>query len=211
MRRVAGGTPHRPRATNLNKPAPTFLFFSGFLTNPAPRFFQNKKVLLGAKYSTPADIWSLACMVFELATGDLLFDPRSGRDYDRDEDHLALVMELLGRLPKRVSTTGSRARTFFTRTGELRHIKRLKFWPLDRVLREKYGMPASEVRQKRGERWRRGWGSRRARARAHTWWPLRVAFSSSFSLSRPSRGDDPTRKKLLHVILSTARQKRRAG
>ena len=80
-------------------------------------------------------------MVFELATGDLLFDPRSGRDYDRDEDHLALVMELLGRPPKRVSTTGSRARTFFTRTGELRHIKRLKFWPLDRVLRESMACP----------------------------------------------------------------------
>ena len=41
------------------------------------------QVLLGAKYDTAADMWSLACMVFELVTGDLLFDPRSGRDYDR--------------------------------------------------------------------------------------------------------------------------------
>ena len=41
------------------------------------------QVLLGSRYSTPADMWSLACMIFELATGDLLFDPRSGRDYDR--------------------------------------------------------------------------------------------------------------------------------
>lgn len=34
--------------------------------------------------------------------GDLLFDPRSGRDYERDEDHLAQFMELLGRMPRRV-------------------------------------------------------------------------------------------------------------
>lgn len=59
-------------------------------------------MILGAKYSTPADMWSLACIAFELATGDLLFDPRSGDEYDRDEDHLALFMELIGRIPKKV-------------------------------------------------------------------------------------------------------------
>ena len=41
-------------------------------------------------------------MVFELVTGDLLFDPRSGDGYDRDEDHLAQFIELLGRMPRRV-------------------------------------------------------------------------------------------------------------
>lgn len=44
---------------------------------------EHVQVLLGAKYDTAADMWSLACMVFELITGDLLFDPKSGRDYDR--------------------------------------------------------------------------------------------------------------------------------
>ena len=55
------------------------------------------KVILGAKYDTSADMWSVACMAFELLTGDLLFDPRAGDGYSRDEDHLALMIELLGR------------------------------------------------------------------------------------------------------------------
>jgi serine/threonine protein kinase len=68
------------------------------------------QVIIGAKYSTPADMWSLACLIFELTTGDLLFDPRSGDDYDRDEDHLALFMELLGRIPKKVALNGKYSR-----------------------------------------------------------------------------------------------------
>uniref|UniRef100_A0A803PSD3 non-specific serine/threonine protein kinase n=1 Tax=Cannabis sativa TaxID=3483 RepID=A0A803PSD3_CANSA len=35
-------------------------------------------------YSTSTDLWSFACICFELATGDVLFDPNSGDNYDRD-------------------------------------------------------------------------------------------------------------------------------
>ena len=31
-------------------------------------------------------------MAFELATGDYLFEPHSGDDYTRDEDHLAHII-----------------------------------------------------------------------------------------------------------------------
>lgn len=90
-------------------------------------------------------MWSLACLVFELATGDLLFDPRAGKDYERDDDHLALVSELCGRVPRRVWSAGKRGKEFFNRAGELRRIRKLRFWPLDAVLREKYGFSKEEA------------------------------------------------------------------
>jgi hypothetical protein len=47
----------------------------------------------------------------------------------------------------------SYARDFFNRAGELRHIKRLKFWDLEAVLHEKYRLPRAEVRAGRGDGW----------------------------------------------------------
>lgn len=48
-------------------------------------------------------------------------------------------------MPRRVSGAGRYAKDFFNRVGELRHIKRLRFWPLPDVLAEKYEMPPAEV------------------------------------------------------------------
>jgi serine/threonine protein kinase len=102
------------------------------------RQYRAPEVLLGSKYDTSADIWSLGCMTFELLTGDLLFDPRAGDDYDRDEDHLAMFQELLGKIPKRIALEGKYAKQFFDKRGNLKHIKQLKFWPIQDVLMEKY-------------------------------------------------------------------------
>lgn len=112
--------------------------YKQFTNDIQTRQYRCPEVLLGSKYSTSADMWSFACIVFELATGDFLFDPRSGDDFDRDEDHLALMMELLGRMPRKIALGGRYSRDYFNRHGDLRHIRRLRYWPLDRVLVEKY-------------------------------------------------------------------------
>ena len=41
------------------------------------------------KYNDTADIWSLACMLFEMLTGDFLFEPRKGPNFGKNDDHLA--------------------------------------------------------------------------------------------------------------------------
>lgn len=55
------------------------------------RQYRSPEVLLSAGYDTSADIWSLACLIFELVTGDYLFDPKGSEEFSRDEDHVALV------------------------------------------------------------------------------------------------------------------------
>lgn len=103
------------------------------------RQYRSLEVLIGAGYNTSADVWSTACMAFELATGDYLFEPHSGEHYSRDEDHLAHIIELLGEIPKRIISQGKQAKLFFNKKGELKHINTLKPWDLYDVLVEKYG------------------------------------------------------------------------
>uniref|UniRef100_A0AAQ5ZWF3 non-specific serine/threonine protein kinase n=1 Tax=Amphiprion ocellaris TaxID=80972 RepID=A0AAQ5ZWF3_AMPOC len=109
------------------------------------RQYRSLEVLMGAGYSTPADIWSTACMAFELATGDYLFEPHSGEDYSRDEDHIALIIELLGKIPRKLIIAGKYSKEFFTKKGDLRHITRLKPWGLFDVLVEKYEWSKEEA------------------------------------------------------------------
>nr|XP_048689424.1 SRSF protein kinase 3 [Caretta caretta] len=109
------------------------------------RQYRAPEVLIGASYSTPADIWSTACMAFELATGDYLFEPHSGDDYSRDEDHIAHMVELLGEIPPHFALSGRYSREYFTRRGDLRHIPSLRPWALGAVLLEKYEWPREQA------------------------------------------------------------------
>ncbi|XP_055610544.1 SRSF protein kinase 3 [Uranotaenia lowii] len=102
------------------------------------RQYRSLEVIIGAGYNCSADIWSTACMAFELATGDYLFEPHSGDNYCRDDDHIAHIIELLGPIPKRIALSGRMSNHAFNSKGELRNITGLKPWGLVEVLREKY-------------------------------------------------------------------------
>jgi len=110
------------------------------------RQYRSPETIIGGGYDTSADIWSLACMIFELVTGDYLFDPKASEEYPRDEDHLCLFVELLGPMPHPVIQRGRRSTTYFNRRGDLRHIKSLRYWGLEDVLQQKYHMQLVEAK-----------------------------------------------------------------
>ncbi|XP_030623635.1 SRSF protein kinase 3 [Chanos chanos] len=102
------------------------------------RQYRSLEVLLGADYGPPADIWSLACLAFELATGDSLFEPRAGKTFSLEEDHIAHIIELLGKIPAAVALSGKYSSDYFNQKGDLKRIGVLRPWSLYEVLVEKY-------------------------------------------------------------------------
>ncbi|KAF6176857.1 hypothetical protein GIB67_026544 [Kingdonia uniflora] len=49
------------------------------------RQYRSPEVILGASYSFSIDMWSFACMAFELCTGDMLFAPKACQGFNEDD------------------------------------------------------------------------------------------------------------------------------
>lgn len=55
------------------------------------------------------------------------------------------MMELIGRMPKTMALSGRNSKRFFDKTGHLRKIRGLNYWPLKKVLMEKYKFKEKEA------------------------------------------------------------------
>lgn len=109
------------------------------------RQYRSPEVLLGYHWGASADLWSFACLIFELLTGDYLFDPRLGKSYTKDDDHIAQIIELVGPIPRLMLKESYYTREFFSVKGDLLRINKLKPWGLKDVLVEKYKFSVSDA------------------------------------------------------------------
>lgn len=104
------------------------------------RQYRSPEAILGrSDWTHTADIWSIACVVFELLTAEYLFDPQTQTNlFSKDDDHMALIIELVGDFGMDLKMGGRYSRELFDSKGQLRRIRSLKPWPLERVMAEKY-------------------------------------------------------------------------
>ena len=84
-----------------------------FTNDIQTRQYRCPETILYTPYSFSADIWSAACVIFELLTGDFLFHPKEHSNLSKDLEQLALFEELLGPIPSNFARTGKRWKDFF--------------------------------------------------------------------------------------------------
>ena len=81
-------------------------------------YYKSPEMLLGLDYDTKSDMWSLGCTIYELLTGDILFDPD---DFEGNfkRYHIYLMVQKLGMIPNSIINKSPKKDIFFTANGEL--------------------------------------------------------------------------------------------
>ena len=116
-----------------------------FSTIIQTRQYRSPEVILGINYNESSDIWSLACIVFELITGDFLFNPISSEDFCKNDSHLCKFMEICGKMPKNFVERGIYWKKYFDKDGKLKRIKDVRHFSLKNILVQKYHIKENEA------------------------------------------------------------------
>ena len=117
------------------------------------RFYRSPEVLLGMPYNQAIDCWSLGCILYELHTGDPIFNGSS------EQDQIFKITELLGMPPDGMLESGSKTQKYFRRVGSI--------WERMPV-KKRYGNPGSRSLAVQLGSSTGGPGGRRAGEAGHT-------------------------------------------
>lgn len=118
-----------------------------FTENIQTRPYRSPEVIMKAGYDTSTDMWSFACMVFELITGDYLFEPIKGKTYKKNYNHLAQMTSLIGECnDTEFLDRGKDSYQYFEENGDIKKINEIRPKSLYQTLISKYRFKEPEAR-----------------------------------------------------------------
>ena len=101
------------------------------------RYYRAPEIILGYKYNKNCDMWSVGCLIYELLTGKILFDPDKKKRFNRDRCHIYVMISLLGKIPENLINSSARKSEFFKKNGLVKGTDSVEYRPLYKLLMEK--------------------------------------------------------------------------
>ncbi len=95
------------------------------------RYYRAPEIIMGYNYDYRCDVWSVGCVLYELMTGEILFDPSKIDRFSTDRDHVHKFISTLGKIPEDLIQDSKHGVDFFKVNGQLKgNVPELKFTPL---------------------------------------------------------------------------------
>ena len=99
------------------------------------RYYRAPEIVLKCNFDEKCDIWSLGCSIYEILTGDILFNPEKDGSYSRDFHHIYWFYEICGDIPKWMIEKSDRKKEFFNKNGNFL-AKKPETWNIKEVIKE---------------------------------------------------------------------------
>jgi serine/threonine protein kinase len=99
------------------------------------RYYRAPEIVLKCGFDEKCDIWSLGCSIYEILTGDILFDPEKDESHSRDFHHIYWFYEICGDFPKWMIEKSDRKKEFFNKNCKFLANKP-DTWDIKEVIKE---------------------------------------------------------------------------
>lgn len=99
------------------------------------RYYRAPEVILDTGFNEKCDIWSLGCTIYEIATGDILFDPEKDKQFSRDFHHLYWIYQLCGDIPEWMIKKSNRRKLFYDNKNNFL-VKKPDLWHIEDIIKE---------------------------------------------------------------------------
>ena len=97
------------------------------------RYYRAPEVILCGETTDKVDIWAAGCILYELITGELLFDPDKDKNKSRDYYHLLEMSKVSGRFQKKFLKSTKYWRSFFEKDGDLKDTEFREYYDWDEL------------------------------------------------------------------------------
>lgn len=105
--------------------------------NIQTRYYRCPEVILQYKMNNNCDIWSLGCLIYELLTGEIMFEPDKQIGFNRNRHHINDIQKIFGPIPEMYVNSSHIKNIIFKNNNLLKNKISLKHIPLSKLLAHK--------------------------------------------------------------------------
>ena len=103
------------------------------------RNYRPPENIMNEFYNQKADVWAVGCIIFEIFTGQYLFELDSYiKPENRDKDHLHQMYEVLGKIPREMALNCDFTDDLFDNKGRILKMKHCDYTSISAILNEEF-------------------------------------------------------------------------